>query len=128
MRQKGYVDQEIQETIEALKNKNYLNENNYKRMVFKKWFLKGESAHKIQIRIEQEGLKISQEEIKDWSSEFQTSETPSIIKLIEKKLRMKEIPTEYEEKQKLKNKVSRFLLSKGYDFESINRAIKNYIN
>jgi SOS response regulatory protein OraA/RecX len=39
---------------------------------------------------------------------------------------MKEIPTDYKEKSKLRDKVLRFLISKGHSFEESRKALKNF--
>ena len=57
--------------------------------------------------------------------QFLTTED-MIDKLIEKKLRGKEIPEAFEEKQKLKNKILRFLISKGHSFDHALPKLDSY--
>ena len=51
---------------------------------------------------------------------------PNVVKrLIEKKMRGKEVPSDYEQKQKLYQKVVRFLLSKGHRFGDFSNELNH---
>jgi SOS response regulatory protein OraA/RecX len=51
------------------------------------------------------------------------SSDDTISLLVQKKMRGRDLPVDREGKQKLREKVSRFLLSKGYGWEDVRRAV-----
>jgi SOS response regulatory protein OraA/RecX len=108
---------EIEEAIEKVKERGLLSEENYRRLFIRKWLMKGESANKIRRRASQEDLQLSEEEFQAASEELGLTSEDSIQSLIEKKLRMKEIPEEREAFYKLREKTLRFLISKGHSYE-----------
>lgn len=116
----------IDEAIEKLKTRGLLREEAYRRLFIRKWMQKGESAQKIRQRGAMEKLEFDSEEFKAVELELGIGEQDSLEKLINKKLRSKEIPSDYESKSKLRDKVLRFLISKGHSFEESKRALKNY--
>ncbi len=117
LRQKEYTPQEIEETLTSLKSKGYLNEANYRRLFIRKWMMKGESPEKIRYRGAGEKLVFENAEFETVKNELGMSDEGNIQKLIEKKLRLKDIPADPEEKFKLRDKVLRFLISKGHSYE-----------
>lgn len=118
--------EEVDEVIAKLREKKLINEENYKRLFIKKWISKGESFSKISMRAKAEKLELSLEEFKLIEDELGIKEGESLENLIHKKLRMKEIPADFQERQKLKEKVLRFLISKGHDFGDARLGIENY--
>jgi len=52
----------------------------------------------------------------------------SIEKLVAKKLRSKEIPSDFKEKMKLRDKTLRFLISKGHSYDDSKKAIVRYFS
>ncbi len=123
LRLKQFEQNEIEETIKKLIDKNYLREEEYKRLLAKRWMSKGYSDQMIKRRGQQEDLEFSSEELRDWRDESGRSSDDVITALVSKKLRGKAIPSDREERQKLRDKVSRFLLSKGYGFDEIKTAV-----
>ena len=117
---------EVDEIIEALKSRGLLKEENYKRLFIRKWMLKGESENKIRQRGSLEKLDFSDDDFKNAGLELGFEDQDSLKKLIDKKLRSKVIPQEYEERFKLKNKIIRFLLSKGHSYEECKKALQYY--
>ena len=120
---KQFSADEIDETLRRLTEKNYLREAEYKRLLARRWMAKGYSDQLIKRRGEQEELTFSREELAEWRQELGTTSHDAIQKLVAKKIRGHEIPYEREARQKLKEKVSRFLLSKGYSYDEVKRAI-----
>jgi regulatory protein len=118
--------QEVDEVIEALKAKGLLREENYRRLFIRKWMMKGESENKIRQRGAMEKLEFSDEDFKNAELELGFEDQDSLKKLIDKKLRSKVIPKEFEERLKLKNKVMRFLISKGHSYEECKKALQYY--
>jgi regulatory protein len=123
LRLKQFEQNEIDETIKKLIDKNYLREEEYKRLLAKRWISKGYSDQMIKRRGQQEDLEFSSKELRDWRDESGRSSDDVITALVSKKLRGKVIPSGREERQKLRDKVSRFLLSKGYGFDEIKTAV-----
>jgi regulatory protein len=119
---------EINEVIEKLKGNHLLREENYKRLFIRKWLLKGESESKIRSRGKMEKLEIDTQDFLAISQELGVGNEDNISKLIEKKLRSKNIPEDYKEKLKIKDKILRFLISKGHSFDDAKSAISKYIS
>jgi regulatory protein len=120
---KQFETKEIDETISKLISNNYLREEEYKRLLARRWILKGYSDSLIKRKGEQEKLSFEQTDLDSWREELGTNKEVSIQTLVDKKMRGKDIPTDRESLQKLKNKVSRFLISKGYGFDDVRRAV-----
>lgn len=118
--------EEVSEVIEALKEKGLINEDAYKRLFIRKWMFKGESEDKIRMRGAQEKLSFSDEDFKRVSEELGFSDDDSLQKLVAKKLRSKEIPTDFKERLKLQDKVIRFLISKGHDYRDAKEEINKF--
>jgi len=119
---------EIHEVIEKLKESHLLREENYKRLFIRKWLVKGESESKIRARGKMEKLEIDTQDFISTSQELGIESKDNITKLIEKKLRSKNIPVDYKEKLKIKDKILRFLISKGHSFDEAKSAISKYIS
>lgn len=118
----------IEEAIEKIKAKGLLREENYRRLFIRKWMLKGESEEKIRKRGAQERLEFEDHEFELCREELGFTEEDSIEKLVAKKLRSKVIPGDPQEKYKLRDKVLRFLISKGHSFEESKRALQKYFS
>lgn len=116
----------IDEVIPKLKKRGLLREESYRRLFIRKWMMKGESEDKIRRRGAQEKLEFNSEEFRMVEQELGFTDEESIEKLVAKKLRSKAIPTNPLEKQKLRDKVLRFLISKGHDFGDAKKAINQY--
>lgn len=123
LRLKQFEQEDIDETIKKLTEKNYLREEEYKRLLARRWMNKGYSDQMIKRRGQQEDLEFSSSELSDWRDESGRSSDEVITSLVSKKLRGKTIPSDREARQKLRDKVSRFLLCKGYGFDEIKTAI-----
>jgi regulatory protein len=117
---------EIDEAIAELKSKGMLKEENYRRLFIRKWMFKGESEDKIRKRGAMEQLTFEEGEFESISQELGFSDEESLDKLIQKKLRGKEIPVQRDERYKLREKVLRFLISKGHTYDEAKRALENH--
>lgn len=117
---------QIDEAIEKIKAKGLLREESYRRLFIRKWMLKGESEDKIRKRGAQEKLVFEDDEFEACQKELGFTDDDSLEKLVAKKLRLKEIPKDFKEKQKLRDKVLRFLISKGHGFSEAKKAINQY--
>jgi SOS response regulatory protein OraA/RecX len=125
---KDNLPHEIDEVILKLKEKNLLREEAYRRLFIRKWMIKGEGEDKIRKRGAMERLAFSNEEFVDISRELGFTDDDSIEKLIQKKLRMKDIPKDPKEKFKLRDKVLRFLISKGHSYEDAKSSLSSYFS
>jgi SOS response regulatory protein OraA/RecX len=123
---KNNLPHEVDEVIAALKAKGLLKEENYRRLFIRKWMMKGEAEDKIRKRGAMERLEFDADEFKRVEEELGFSDDDSIEKLVAKKLRFKEIPSDPSEKRKLQDKVLRYLISKGHDFSSSRKSIFQY--
>ena len=120
---KNYDADEIDEVIQKLIDMNYLREEEYRRMRVKTLLVKGYGNAYIIKKLQQENLVVGNSLIDDLRRENDLQELNQVDYLIQKKLRGKSIPSDWEEKNKLKAKIIRFLASKGYSFDQIKDPI-----
>lgn len=118
--------EDIVKVVAKLIELNYLREDEYRRQRIKQLLVKGYSNSYIIHKLSQEFLTSTNDEIDEIRTLNDLSSEKKLQYLVEKKLRGKVIPSEYESKMKLKNKITRFLVSKGHSFSEINLALKNY--
>lgn len=123
---KDNLPHEVDEVILKLKEKGLLREEAYRRLFIRKWMLKGEGEDKIRKRGAMEKLVFEEGEFEAISKELGFNDDDSIEKLIQKKLRMKDIPTDPKEKFKLRDKVLRFLISKGHGYEDAKQSLSAF--
>lgn len=128
LKEKGFSTEHSTEVIEKLLEYKYIRDEEYTQMRTKQLILKGYANSFILRKLQQEHLISDNELIESLRSEQGLESDSQLRSLIEKKLRNKEIPKEFSAKMKLKNKVTAFLASKGYNFDQINSALKDYIS
>lgn len=116
----------IHAVITKLTDQGYLREEEYKKQRIKQFILKGCSNKYIIQKLALEKLTCEDDDIDTIRNDQSLSSDDMIIKLIEKKLRSKEVPQDFESKQKLKNKVLRFLISKGHSFDQCLPKLETY--
>ena len=122
---KQNLPHQIEEAITKIKARGLLREEAYRRLFIRKWMMKGEAEDKIRKRGSQEKLVFEDGEFEAIANELGFTDDESLEKLVQKKLRGKEIPTDRLEKQKLRDKVTRFLLSKGHSYSDIRPVIES---
>lgn len=127
LKERQCSSEDIEQVIEKLLEYNYLREDEYTRQRMKQLIVKGYANKVIVQKLGHEHLKADISEIEKIRHEQSLESDSQLQYLIEKKLRYKEIPNEFEAKMKLKNKVMRFCLSKGYSYSEIQQAISEYI-
>jgi len=120
-------ESEIDEILLKLKEMNYVREDNYRKNFIKKWIQKGESEQKIRFRGSQENLNFTSEDFRLILEETGKNSEETLDQLIEKKLRLKNMPENPQEKFKLREKILRFLLSKGHSYDDAHTALKKYL-
>ena len=123
---KDNLPHEVDEVLEKLKERGLLREEAYRRLFIRKWMMKGEAEDKIRKRGAMEKLVFEDHEFESAATELGFNDEDSIEKLVAKKLRMKEIPSDSKEKFKLRDKVLRFLISKGHSYEDAKQSINQY--
>jgi regulatory protein len=123
---KDNLPHEIDEVLEKLKEKGLLREEAYRRLFIRKWMIKGEGEDKIRKRGAMEKLEFEEDEFETIAKELGFTDEDSIEKLIQKKLRMKDIPKDPKEKFKLRDKVLRYLISKGHSYEDAKTSLNPY--
>lgn len=117
----------IDEALMKLKERGLLREEGYRRLFIRKWMMKGESEDKIKKRGSQEKLTFEPGEFEAVAQELGFTDDESIEKLVAKKLRAKEIPSDWQAKAKLRDKTLRFLISKGHGFSEARKAIDKFM-
>lgn len=120
----GFEAEEIEETLQKLTEKNYLREDEYKRLLTRKLISKGYSDSMIKRRAEQESLEIGGDDLQVERTDLDLSSHDIISQLIQKKLRGRTVPSERLERQKLKDKVLRFVMSKGHSYQDCKELIE----
>lgn len=122
--ERGYDENITEETIEFLKSYNFINDENYVKL-FVKEKLKSKGKNKIKFDLQQKGVDshlISEAflEISDDVEHLKAKE------LCIKKYNILKKSTDDE--RKIKEKLFRYLVSRGYDFSLSNGIIKETIN
>lgn len=115
----------VEIVIQELLDKNYLKEELYAGARVKGFMHKGYSINYIVQKLAQEKVVISKSEVEDIFSEYRFSEFSQIQYLIEKKSRSKSIEAILD--SNFKEKLLRFLLSKGHNYSSCEKIISDFI-
>lgn len=123
---KEFETNEIDSAIEKLIEQQYLQEHEYIRVKIKSYLEKGYGHSYIINKLKQEELNITVEQIEQIEQKYELYQESTIDYLIQKKLRYKEIPEDFNSKMKLKRKIYSFLCSKGHDQSQISQALSNY--
>jgi regulatory protein len=124
--EKSFEAEEINQAISKLVENNYLREEEYKRAKTRYYLKKGYSPQLTQKKLSQE-LEISTDEIHEIAHEASISSADKMQELIQKKIKINNLQSlDYESKTKLILKAKRFLYSKGYSFEQINSAMRQF--
>ena len=127
LRLRGHTQEEIDQTIDLLISQNYLREAEYKRIRIRQLLAKGYASNFIIQKGAQEKLDISLEDIELIKSDYEISDDEQIEKLIQKKVRYISTPQNFDDKQKIKNRILRLLLSKGYKYDQFKGIVDKYI-
>ena len=127
LKDRGFDHDDIINTIERLKNLNYLREEEYLRIRIKQLLVKGHSNQYILLKCHEEKINPSEELINSIRVDQGLDSSSAITRLIDKKLRYKNIPQDFKTKQKLKAKVANFLLTKGHNLSESLPLIESYL-
>lgn len=123
LKERDFDISDIDYVIEKLEEYNYLRESEYTLARIKQLLVKGYSNSYIIKKIAQEKLTTSNEAIDKIRNEQNLNSDSQIQNLIEKKIRFKSIPTDFDDRMKLKRKLTNYLVSKGHNYNEINAAI-----
>jgi regulatory protein len=117
---KPQIDESIMERIiESLKRDKFINDEEFTRWwVEQRTLLKPKAARVIKYELKQKG--IVRELIDSFFEENESSDSEAALKLAEKKLRTIHDQTD---KYKVKEKLGRYLASKGFDWDTIKEVI-----
>ena len=125
---KDYESSEIEEVISKLISLKYLNEFEYCRNLIVSLLKRSyENSYIIQ-KLAQEEIIINDTDINKYKEEIGYNTKSEVIKLIDFKLKNIKIPNSVEQKYKIKNRISSFLSSKGFQFDDINEEINKKLN
>lgn len=126
--QRGYEELEIEDAIQSLEEKKFLREEEYMRIRVKTLLLNGHANQAIVRRLEAEELYPSDSFIDELRSDYALDKADVIDALIEKKMRSKTVPPDFEAKMKMQNKLLNFLISKGHDYHDVKGRVEDYFN
>lgn len=122
--ERGFEEDTIRRTIDFLKEYNLLNDEKYAEMYIKDR-LRTQGRNKIKYALIRKG--ISEEVLSDKLSNIdEEDENDTAFKLAEKKYNM--LKKKESDKYKLSQKLFRFLLSKGYDYDCCNSVVRRLTN
>lgn len=124
LREKGYDEKSINRTIDFMEEYNLLNDKKYADMYIKDK-IKVQGINKIKYNLLRKG--VCEEVITDKITNIsKDDEKEGALKLAQKKYN--QIINREQDKYKVSQKLYRFLVSKGYDYDCINEVIKKVIN
>jgi regulatory protein len=124
LREKGYDEKSINRTIDFMEEYNLLNDKKYADMYIKDK-IKVQGINKIKYNLLRKG--VCEEVIRDKITNIsKDDEKEGALKLAQKKYN--QIINREQDKYKVSQKLYRFLVSKGYDYDCINEVIKKVIN
>ncbi len=118
--------------INKLNNEGFYKEEYFTNSFVRSLIKKGNSLDLVKRSLQHEGIQLTIAELKEKSAELTNekySEIKQIEDLINKKqnLLLKWATLEKNEKYQAEQKMMRFLVSKGHQFDACKTAIKNYI-
>ncbi len=129
LKQRGHAQQDIELVINYLIERNYLREENYLEARAKGMVTKGLSVQSIQHKLSGEGLEVTKERIQEFMTEKGVSTSSQLDKLVQKKARLlSQDELKSPEGRKARDKVLRFLISKGYSFNESKKALYRYLD
>lgn len=128
MRERDFSNESIRLVIEELERQNFIREDLYIEARIKGFMFKRCSPQYIAQKMAQESLSVDLELIEKIFSEYGQSTELQISELIRKKIpsRIAENQTR-EEKDKIRNRVLRYLLNKGHSFSQSQKLLDSYL-
>ena len=131
LKEKDYESDIINKVLDEVTEKKFLRQDYYQEARIKGLMRKGYHPQSIQQKLFEDGCNPTIEEIENIFNEYQTDTKKEGFSLIEKKARSLNLTSvdglPYEELQKKKVKLIRFLLSKGYPLEDARDCLNHFI-
>ena len=129
LREKQYSANEIDTAISEIKEKGFLREEAYSNARIRVLMDKGYSVNFIKLKLNQERVEVSEDQIHGIFLEYRETEDEQIKKLLTKKL--KSVPEDSgnsEEAYSEKQKAARYALSKGHNPATVFKILKSTFN
>ena len=124
---KDYDFEEVEETISYLIEKNIFKEENFIRSIVIKKMNQGYSPTFIQNHLETKGISIPLHEVNFFFFENGINEKIQIENLISKKTQFLNLQGPDEEQQKIRDKILRFLSSRGHSLDTSSCMLESII-
>ena len=122
-----FPDVDLEDTIIQLIEKRFLREEEYARIRVKSLILSGYSSSYIQMKLEDERLRVDNDFIHRVKIENGLQDSTTIASLIKKKMRYKTVPVSEDELLKLKHKLLNYLATKGHNLEESKDEIDRWL-
>ena len=113
LKEKKYSRETITHVINEVSDRGFLREEEYVSSRIKAFMNKGYSKKYIHQKIQREAQSVDLDVINDIFNEYGMTEEEQVQKLVYKK-RPENLPSEFEDKRKLFQKILRFVVSKGH--------------
>lgn len=123
LKDKGFSEEEILETVKELEEYHYIDDLAYSRMYFEYGFEKGRGRNRIRRELAEKGvsseiIEIAYDELEEVPDEFEMalSIAGSIVRGIDPS------ELEYSEKRKLERRIGRRLAGRGFSMDTIHKV------
>lgn len=128
LKNKGFTENEILETVEELERYHYLDDLAYCRMYFEYGFEKGRGKARIRRELAEKGvssdlIEIAYDELEDIPDELELA-----LSAVKNLLRgVDPGQMEYSEKRKLEGKIGRRLAGRGFSMDTIRKVVNRLL-
>lgn len=124
LKDKGFSEEEILETVKELEEYHYIDDLAYSRMYFEYGFEKGRGRNRIRRELAEKGvsseiIEIAYDELEEVPDEFEMA--LSIAESIVRGIDPSEL--EYSEKRKLEGRIGRRLAGRGFSMDTIHKVV-----
>lgn len=124
LKEKGFSEDEILETVTELEQYHYIDDLAYSRMFFEYGFEKGRGKARIRRELQEKGvasevIEIAYDELEEIPDEFETALAiaESVVRGIDPR------QLEYPEKRKLEGRIGRKLAGRGFSMDTIHKVV-----
>lgn len=128
LQSKGYEEEHINEAIDEVVEKGYLNDEEYATARAKSFMIKGLHPQLIQTKLQEEHLSISSDSIQQLFEEYGISTSSQLTELLVKKIRTIGQSQLQNKQEATRQKLTRYCLSKGHEIEDITSTLDNLIS
>jgi len=120
--QRGHDQSEQEEALQKLRDYNFIDDERYAMSRIRSLIRKGRSAMFIQHALKKDDIYMDQDKILEVFEELGTTQDKQIQALIEKKMRLFQNKGQSIEDKKVKDKLVRYIISRGF---SLSAALQN---